>query len=105
MVVAMKFEHSFWGDQGRVARLTSGPYSGHYAFIYPDSRPEWWAIVIDPSPYPDAPLEFYLEGNAELESLILPWNPHWLPIDSDSAVERTHFGQRPLRGVSWIGDS
>lgn len=93
---------SFWGSQGRIARITRGEFQGCFAFVYPDTEPHWWTIVVDPSPYPDAPYEMYFDGTDELLYFVREWGLDWLPRQDDEEIEKHHFGWRPLSGHSWI---
>lgn len=93
---------NFWGTQGRVGFARSGPWSGRFVFVYPDTLPEWWTVVVSPSPTPGVPGDMYLEGNAEVSHLFTQWNIDWLPpgTEEEQRIETEEFGWRPLRAAS-----
>ncbi len=100
----MELTNSFWGRQGRIGRVTSGPWAGRLLFVYPDTMIEWWTLVVDPPPVAGVPGDMYFKGNDEVASLLDEWGVEWLPRDSDEVeLERARFGWRPLRGgVEWL---
>ena len=94
---------SFWGSQGRIARLTAGPWSGRFAFVYPDTREPWWTVVIDPGPVPGVPGDMYIDNTSYIEKIIDEWGFVWVALGKEEfELEREHFGWRPLQGKSWL---
>lgn len=90
----------FWGSQGRVGRITSGELSGRSIFMYPDTLPGWWTMVIEPSPYPDRSGEDYTWGADQVDALIDPLGVEWMALDDgEREIERRVFGRRPLVGM------
>lgn len=100
----MNFTLSFWGSQGRIGRITAGELTGRYIFVYPDTLPDWWTLIVEPSPYTYRDGEDYTHGYDLLESLLMPMKIQWLNHDeSEVAIEREHFRRRPLLGpVDWL---
>lgn len=94
----------FWGEAGRVGRIGAGAHTGAYIFAYPDTLPQWWTLVIEPSPYPDRPGEDYVFGDHVLSDIIDSLQVNWLePGPSEVALEQSIFQRRPLRsGASWL---
>ena len=102
----MELTNGFWGDQGRLGGVTSGPWVGRLLFVYPDTGAEWWTFVLDPPAVDGVPGDMYFRGNDEVGSLLEQWRVEWLPRDADEVeLERVRFGWRPLRGgVDWLQD-
>lgn len=100
----MELTRRFWGDQGRVGVAAAGPWEGRYVFAYPDTSPEWWTVVVSPSPHTGIPGDEYFDGNNVLQELNDHWQIEWLPLDvAEAAIEREYFGWRPLRGAArWL---
>jgi len=71
---------------------------------YPDTLPEWWTYVIEPSPRPDAPGDYYEHGTEVVMTLFGAWKVEWIPLgDEESKLEREHFRWRPLGSpVDWL---
>ena len=87
----------FWGLQGRVARITAGPWAGRYAYIYPEFVDDWWVMVISPSPSPTAPGDVFIDDGSYLEDRARDWPFEWVPLGpEEEALEKLHFGRRPL---------
>ena len=103
----MELRLSFWGEHGRVGVAGAGPWAGRYVFAYPDTLPQWWTVVVDPSPMDGVPGDMYFEGNNVMVETDAEWQIDWLPPGNDEErAEREHFGWRPLRGgaVDWMPD-
>lgn len=96
----------FWGSQGRLGNIQSGPWAGSLLFAYPDTLPEWWTFVVDPSPYPGLPGDHYEVGTEKILEQFDEWKVEWIPRGpEESIVERERFGWRPLVGpVDWLQD-
>lgn len=97
----MTAETPFWGGQGRLAWIRRGPYEGRLAFVYPDSAPEWWTLVIDPGPVEGVPGDLYIDDTEYLFLLFVQWQFEWIDKDDDVDLERERFGWRPLQGNNW----
>ncbi len=98
---------SFWGSQGRIGKIRSGPWSGRSVFIYPDSMPEWWTLVIFPSPYTGAPGDMYFNGTESVSEMIDEWDVDWLEAGSpeEIEIEKREIGWRPLGSSNeWLVD-
>lgn len=100
----MIYTLSFWGSQGRLGVIGAGELAGRHIFVYPDTIPEWWTMVIEPSPYPDRDGEDHTCGADLVASLLDPLEIDWLERDAREAeIERHLFGRRPLLdAVDWL---
>jgi hypothetical protein len=95
---------AFWGSQGRIGIAQSGPWTGRYVFVYPDTLEQWWTFVVAPSPNPNSPGENYVSSNDEIIELLMEWGVEWIPLgEGETQIERKYFGWRPLAGpVEWL---
>lgn len=89
---------AFWGRQGRIGCAQSGPHSGRYVFAYPEKRDEFWSVFVQEIDGDQDIIDYYFQGDGEMDSLVREWAVAWLPREDDEVVEEVHFGMRPLLG-------
>jgi len=99
----MIYTSEFWGEQGRVGKITNGDptngnSAGRYLLMYPELAMEpWWTIFIEPSPLSSNFIELYIDDEDLLEEYLVDWAVVWPPYGPDEVeIERREFGQRPL---------
>ncbi len=100
----MIYTLSFWGSQGRLGMIGAGELAGRHIFVFPDTLPDWWTIVIQPSPYEHPAGDYYVPGASAVAGFLDPFEIAWMERDArEVEMERQLIGWRPLLdAVDWL---